>query len=932
MKSGYTPATGTKIKTRTRWIMLALAALLLPLTLISQSGSAQKARVRREEKKAAESMKKAAEKIPTTDEEKLRLAAAARPKTFRQSGMSPEPISSQAVGFAVSKPLAEVARNQRRAVLTEEDREREEHEAAENPVTRVISPQAKAEADAAIERGEVRDTALQTNIPERNMPSPITTFEGLGRTENIAAGFGSLSPPDTNGDVGPNHYVQQDNLLVRVWDKAGTPLTAPFKLSTLFTPLGGSCALSDKGDPIVLYDQLADRWMLSQFGFVSDTAPPFFQCIAISKTSDPTGAYYLYAFQTPGAEFPDYPHLGVWPDGYYMMDHQFTEPGDIYNGVGVFAFNRVKMLAGDPTATYIYFSLSLAAFPEAIGGMMPSDLDGMSPPPAGRPNTFAYFTTTDFSDPANGLRLFDFHADFATPANSTFTERAESTYAAPLAVAPFSIVNPATAFTRAAIPQPPPASAAAGLDTIADRIMFRMQYRNRGGFETLVFTHTVGAPASTTFGTFRAAPRYYELRSTAGGPFSVFEQATFAPADGVSRWMGSAAEDNQGNLAVGYSASSTSVFPSIRYAGRLATDPPGGLAQGEATLIAGTGVQTSTGNRWGDYSALTVDPSDDCTFWFTTEYYTAAGQAASAVGWQTRIGNFKFTQCTAPARGTAHFTVTNCTTAANIANAVVSIDGIPYGVSAANGTYNATLAPGAHTYSVTKAGASVASGNFNITDGNTTNVGACIGSGTAHFVVTDCTSAAAVGSAAVVVDATAVGLTSAGGILDVALAPGSHNYTVSKTGYAPTSNSVNVIDGATTNVNACLTGVAVMAANGASLIADADGAIDPGELVTVSFGLKNNGAGATSSLVATLQATGGVTGPGAPANYGVVAAGGGTGAQSISFTADGSLTCGSTLTATLQLQAGATNLGNVTYNFTVCPIVVVTATAGTVGP
>src|SRR6185436_1703514 len=156
------------------------------------------------------------------------------------------------------------------------------------------------------------------------------------------------------------------------------------------------------------------------------------------------------------------------------------------------------------------------------------------------------------SDPANGIRLFDFHADFATPANSTFTERAESSYAAPLAVAPFSVVNPATAFTRAAIPQPSPATAAAGLDTIADRIMLRMQYRNRGGFETLVFTHTVGAPASTTFGTYRAAPRYYELRSTAGGPFSVQEQATYAPADGTSRWMSSAAEDHQGNLAIGF--------------------------------------------------------------------------------------------------------------------------------------------------------------------------------------------------------------------------------------------------------------------------------------------------------------------------------------------------------------------------------------------
>src|SRR6185503_2511869 len=239
-------------------------------------------------------------------------------------------------------------------------------------------------------------------------------------------------------------------------------------------------------------------------------------------------------------------------------------------------------------------------------------------------------------------------------------------------------------------------------------------------------------------------------------------------------------------------------------------------------------------------------------------YYTAAGQAACSVGWQTRIGRFKFANCTAPARGIAHFTITNCTTAANIQNAAITIDGITYGVSALNGTYDAPMAPGAHTYSVTKAGASIASGNFNITDGNTTNVAACIASGTAHFAVTDCTSAAVISGAAVSVDGNAAGNTDAGGLLDVALAPGSHNYTITKTGYAPTSNTFNISDGTTTNVNACLTGVPIMVANGASLVTDANanGAIDPGENVTVSFGVKNNGAGAPIALVGTLQATG----------------------------------------------------------------------------
>src|SRR6185369_4874202 len=628
---------------------------------------------------------------PKSNKNKSKPAASKANNRLRnplQEPSDPKPISVQAENFAVSPPLSDIAGS---GPSVENDLSNEEEESAENRTTREVTAAAIARAQQMSTAETMRrDAAMQLVAPTLNIPAPSLTFEGLGRTENINAGFGNLSPPDTVGDVGPNHYVQQTNLLVRVWNKAGTPLTAPFRLSSLFAPLGGQCAQPDNGDPIVLYDQLSDRWMLSQFAFASQTAAPYHQCIAISKTPDPTGAYFLYDFVTAGNEFPDYPHLGVWPDGYYMMVHQFTLGGP-FNGTGAYAFNRMKMLVGDPTANYIYFNLNLASHPEAIGGSLPSDADGLAPPPPGRPNTFVYFTTTDFADPANGLRLFDFHADFTTPALSTFTERPESTYPAPLPVAAFSLVSPAG---RRDVPQPAPAAGVTtALDGILDRLMHRLQYRNRGGFETLVLTHTVGAPASTTFGTFRAGVRYYELRrALPGGNFVVQEQATFAPADGVSRWLGSAAEDHQGNLAVGYNVSSGAaggnVFPGIRYAGRLATDPPGGLFQGEDTLTAGTGVQLSTGNRWGDYSALAVDPSDDCTFWYTTEYYTAAGQAASTVGWQTRIGRFKFTQCTAPAKGTAHFTVTNCTTAANIQNAVITIDGIIYGVSAANGTYD----------------------------------------------------------------------------------------------------------------------------------------------------------------------------------------------------------------------------------------------------
>ena len=641
----------------------------------------------------------------------------------------PEPISSQAVGFAETRPLSELAKLPAARNVEHDEGEGEGREAAENRA--IKHPTAEALARASVPGGIQRDTVIQTTLPAPNMPSPNVSFEGLNNTENFNAFGGRITPPDTDGSVGPNHYVQQINILVRVWDKAGTPLTAPFKLSSLFAPLGGQCAVQDAGDPIVLYDPLADRWMLSQFAFASQFSPPYHQCIAISMTPDPTGAYFAYDFVTAGNEFPDYPKIGVWPDGYYMMVHQFTNGGP-FNGSGVYSFDRVKMLAGNPTASYIYFNLNLTTNPEGVGGLLPSGVDGINPPPAGRPNTFAYITALDFGDPADGLRLFDFHADFATPANSTFTERPEATYNSPLAVAPFSLVTPTGNGGRRAVPQPLPANVTSAVDAITDRLMHRMQYRNQGGHETLVMNHTVGAPASTIFGTFRAAPRYYELRSTASGPFVVQEQATFAPGgspgDNISRWMGSASEDNQGNLAVGYSVSSAStVFPGIRYAGRLATDPPGGLAQGEATLIDGTGRQTdTTNNRWGDYSGMSVDPSDDCTFWYTQMYYTAASQATSAVGFLTRIGSFKFPTCTAPARGTVHFTVTNCVTSALIPNVSISIDGNSYGATVANGTYDGTLAPGSHSYAVTKAGHTTATGNFNITDGQTTNVPVCL--------------------------------------------------------------------------------------------------------------------------------------------------------------------------------------------------------------
>ena len=582
------------------------------------------------------------------------------------------------VGYAVSPPVADLppAQTKPEGEPEEEEKEREED--------------ARAFRTEDVSTAPDDDAVVQNLSVEPTLAEPDVSFDGLSNTDNgVSFGF-TVFPPDTNGDVGPNHYVQMTNLLVRVFNKAGTPLTPAFRLSSLWQNLGGQCAAQDNGDPVVVYDPLADRWVLSQFAFASTSAPPFHECIAVSQTPDPTGAWFLYDFVTPGANFPDYPKLAVWNNAYFMTTNQFLN-GASFNGAGVFAFDRNKMLAGDPSAAMVYFDLNITRFPEQIGGMLAADLDGLTPPPAGAPGVFAYFVANEFGAPADGLRVFDFRADFANPAASTFTERAES----PIVVAPF---NPLTPSGRDDIIQPPPAPATAALDSISDRLMHRLAYRNFGDHESLVVNHSVNVGTGTTTSTYRSGVRYYELRRAGAGAFAVAEQATFAP-DSNHRWMGSAAQDHQGNLAVGYTAAGTALRPSLRYAGRLATDPPGGLFQGERTLVTSTGVQTNTGSRWGDYSSLNVDPADDCTFWYTSEYYTAASQASSSIGWLTRVGRFRFPECAAAVPAVLQGSVTNARTGAPIAGATVgTADGF-LRYTGATGAYSMNMA--ARTYTVT---------------------------------------------------------------------------------------------------------------------------------------------------------------------------------------------------------------------------------------
>jgi len=526
------------------------------------------------------------------------------------------------------------------------------------------------------------------------MPAPDVSFDGLSNYDNIDAYGAVIIPPDMIGDVGPNHYVQVVNALVRIYDKSGSPLTPPFKMSELFGSLGTPCSARNDGEAIVLYDQLADRWLLSQY---CTLFPPFRQMIAVSKTGDPTGAYFVYEFVMPNVRLNDVAKFGAWPDGYYMSTDEFI--GSDFAGSGMFAFDRNKMLAGDPTSSYIYFNRHSSTIAH-LGNLLPADLDGLRPPPDGAPEVFVGYTATEYGDPQDAIRLFDFHADFTHPDRSSFTERPES----PLAVASF---DPTSPDGRTDITQPAPGER---LDANSDRLNYRVAYRNFGKSEAIVFNQTVRLSQVP----YRAGVRLYELRRS-GEHFSVAEQATIGDTNS-SRWIGTAAQDHDGDLAIGYNHVSDTEQPSILYTGRLVGDPPGSI-RNEATLINGTGVQKAFGWRWGDYGGMSVDPTDDCTFWMTGEYYTLASQNFSDFTWLTRIGAFKFPQCRPAPRAVISGVVTNAANGqpvvgANITAAVYSR------TSAADGRYgDMSVVPGAYTITASANGFRPQSFNIITQDG-----------------------------------------------------------------------------------------------------------------------------------------------------------------------------------------------------------------------
>ena len=473
--------------------------------------------------------------------------------------------------------------------------------------------------------------------PAPTMPSPLLTFEGESAAEACAC-----APPDSDGDVGPNHYVEAVNVAFKVFDKNGNTLAGPTTYNSLFAPLSGTpCSGQNDGDPFVFYDHLADRWVISDFAFPSFPGSSFWQCIAVSQTSDPVGGgWFLYALQIDPAnptQLGDYPKFALWnnpqPGGAYHFTVNLFNPN--FQGVRAFALDRASMLSGGP-ANAIAFTIPIAGLGDAYS-LVAANFRTANPPPAGEDE---FLLAVD--SPASGgvtltqVKGWKFHVDFAIPANSTLGIGTNHTPNALISVNPFVEAWTSTAgFTI--VPQQ---GTTQHLDTLGDKIMTPVVYQNRGGTESLWADQTT----ILNFPNGPSTVRWYQFNVTGGNfPATAVQQEDWSNGnDGLWRFMPSIAVDANGNTAIGYSTSSGTAFPGIRYAGRLAGDPPNDLSQGEAIMFNGAGSESDTNGRWGDYSMTTIDPADNVSFWHVNEYEATTG----SFNWHTRIGKFAFAPLT----------------------------------------------------------------------------------------------------------------------------------------------------------------------------------------------------------------------------------------------------------------------------------------------
>jgi hypothetical protein len=512
------------------------------------------------------------------------------------------------------------------------------------PVVTSVDPRDHENLAAASgSSSNAKDPVVQHGKGTGSLTQPLENFDGIclpgGQPCTDPSSCGCL-PPDTNGAAGATQYVQIVNSDFAVYSKAtGVAVRHATPIDELWSGTNSECAAHNDGDPVVVYDQFADRWLLSQFVANPNSGESYGECVAVSTSGDATGTYNLYEFDWGPNIFLDYPKIGVWPDGYYLSANEFPSGQETSSGAAAIVLERSAMLAGQP-ARYVWFDESAA---NPVGGQyigqLPGTADGSKAPPAGEPDVFAEvddptgIPPTGTADPGFDLRIWRFHVDWSNPSSSTFGNDGQPSFTIP--VAPF--VRPQCTYGYGDCPLQK--GGPQGLDALGDRLMFRLAYRNFGDHESLVLNHSV--KVGTVLGI-----RWYEIRNPVNGP-TIYQQGTYAPddpvADPLSRWMGSIAMDKKGDIALGYSASGVNDYPSLRYTGRAPTDPLGQMTQAEESIFTGTGPQTEVEGRWGDYSELSVDPTDQCTFWYTNEYLET--DLAVVGTWATRVGSFKFTGC-----------------------------------------------------------------------------------------------------------------------------------------------------------------------------------------------------------------------------------------------------------------------------------------------
>ena len=429
-----------------------------------------------------------------------------------------------------------------------------------------------------------------------------------------------VAPPDTNAAVGDTQVVQWVNLCYAVYDKfTGAPIAGPFKGNDFWKGFGGACETSNDGDIIIQWDKSNHRWLAAQNVFSS----PYMTCIAVSQTADATGSYYRYAFSQPG--FPDYPKWGLTRGAYYQTQNIF-DPILVF-GVNVCAYDAKSMLKGSSNATQVcIFDNSNGTYFD--DSMLPADDDSDQGPT----NREVLLGSIDNFFPGDThVYEYVFDANFGNPAKSTLTGVNGSM---PITVPAFNLAFCAGQYSITDCVKQP--GTIYQLDTLGDRLMYRLAHFNDRGTQHYVVTHSVKNSTAV-------AVRWYEFRAQGLGTtgLSLFQWGQ-TPDDGKYRWMGSAAMDKMGNIAIGYSRSSAAAgdYPSIYYAGQTAGDPLG-TTETEALIKQGSGSQTDTVDRWGDYSSMALDGQDSCTFWYTTEYYHATDRFA----WSTWLASLKFPSC-----------------------------------------------------------------------------------------------------------------------------------------------------------------------------------------------------------------------------------------------------------------------------------------------